>query len=155
MLNNKNTKKAFTLIELLMVVSVIGILSSIVLTSISGATKKARDAERKSDLSQIQKALEIYQISHDGRYPSISGIYETSKGICNSVPCSGNNWDQTSNLITNLRDEEGIEIMIDPLNTSNYYYLYKVDCTGGICDSYQLQAKLEDGVTITRSGSSD
>ncbi len=154
MLNYKNTKKAFTLIELLMVISIIGILSSIVLTSISGATKKARDTVRKSDLSQIQKALEVYQTDHDGRYPAISGIYETSMGICNPVSnCTGNNWDQTSYLVDNLRQKEGIEIMVDPINKGDYYYVYSVDCTGGICDSYQLQAKLEDGVVITRSGS--
>lgn len=156
MLNNKKTKKAFTLIEVLMVISIIGILSSIVLVSISGVTKKARDARRKSDLTQIQKALEIYQTSHDGRYPAISGVFETSRGICNPIStCSGNNWDQTSNLIKDLRDEENIEIMVDPVNKGDYYYLYDVDCTGGVCDSYQLQAKLEDGTTITRSGSSN
>ncbi len=156
MLNNKNTKKAFTLIELLMVISIIGILSSIVLISVSAVRKNARDAVRKSDLSQISKALEVYQISHNGVYPAISGIFETSMGICNPVSnCTGNNWDSTSNLIKNLKDEENIEIMIDPLNKGEYYYLYDVDCSGGICDSYQLQAKLEDGTVITRSGSSN
>ncbi len=156
MLNNKKTKKAFTLIEVLMVIAIIGVLSSIVLVSVSGVTKKARDAIRKSDLDQISNALEIYQTSHDGRYPAISGTFETSMGICNPVSnCTGDNWDQTSNLIKDLRNKEHIEIMVDPINKGDYYYIYDVDCTGGVCDSYQLQAKLEDGTVITRSGKSD
>lgn len=52
--------KGFTLIELLVVVAIIGILSSVVLASLNSARAKARDARRKSDLTQIRTAMEMY-----------------------------------------------------------------------------------------------
>lgn len=52
--------KGFTLIELLVVVAIIGILSSVVLASLNTARAKARDARRKSDLTQIRTAMEMY-----------------------------------------------------------------------------------------------
>ncbi len=59
-MNKFKNSKGFTLIELLVVVAIIGILSSVVLASLNSARKKARDARRKSDLSQIRTALELY-----------------------------------------------------------------------------------------------
>ena len=61
-------QKGFTLIELLVVISIIGVLSTIAMTSVNAARKKARDAERLSDMSQILNALEIYRLSY-GHYP--------------------------------------------------------------------------------------
>ncbi len=59
--NNKFfNKKAFTLVELLVVISIIGILSSTVFASLSSARSRARDAIRKSDLAQIAKAFRLY-----------------------------------------------------------------------------------------------
>ncbi|MBQ9554473.1 type II secretion system protein [bacterium] len=49
----KNYKKAFTLVEMLIVVVIIGILSSALLPRLQGAQSAARDAARKSDLSQL------------------------------------------------------------------------------------------------------
>lgn len=46
-------QQGFTLIEFLVVIAIIGILSGIALTSLSTARKKARDAQRLSDIRQI------------------------------------------------------------------------------------------------------
>ncbi len=56
----KISNKGFTLIELLVVIAIIGILSGIVMASLSGARAKSRDAKRISDIAQIQLALEQY-----------------------------------------------------------------------------------------------
>ncbi|CAN5158326.1 hypothetical protein BH11PAT1_BH11PAT1_3180 [soil metagenome] len=63
-------KKGFTLIELLVVIAIIGILAAVTLAAIDpfGQFKKARDAQRKSDLKQIQTALELYN-QDVGSYP--------------------------------------------------------------------------------------
>lgn len=53
-------KKGFTLIELLVVIAILGILATVGLGSFQSSQMKGRDAQRKHDLSQISKALEMY-----------------------------------------------------------------------------------------------
>lgn len=62
-------KKGFTLIELLIVIAIIGVISSIVIANVNQARAKSRDSVRKSDLRQIQLALELYFDAYGG-YPS-------------------------------------------------------------------------------------
>lgn len=57
----KQYKFGFTLIELLVVIAIIGSLSAMLLPNFMAARERARDAQRKSDLKQIQKALELYK----------------------------------------------------------------------------------------------
>ncbi|MDO8552393.1 MAG: type II secretion system protein [bacterium] len=65
----KTRQKGFTLIELLVVIAIIGILSSVVLSSLNTARAKGRDARRISDVKQLQLALELYYDS-TGSYPA-------------------------------------------------------------------------------------
>ena len=53
-------KKAFSLIELLVVVSIIGILVAAGIAAYSGAQKRGRDARRRGDMKAIQNAFEQY-----------------------------------------------------------------------------------------------
>ena len=78
----KNTKhqKGFTLIEILIVVAVIGMMSAVILVSLAQARLKARDAKRKSELVQLQKAVEIYYNANNG-YPS-TGLVWGGLGTC-------------------------------------------------------------------------
>jgi type II secretion system protein G len=52
--------RGFTLIELLVVIAIIGLLTGIVMTSLTGSKAKARDVKRISDIGNIQLALELY-----------------------------------------------------------------------------------------------
>jgi len=61
--------RGFTLIELLVAISIIGVLSSFLLANFIGVRQRARDGVRKSDLRQIQSALELYR-SDKGTYPA-------------------------------------------------------------------------------------
>lgn len=51
--------KGFTLIEMLVVVAIIGLLSSVVVIGLGGSRSKARDARRIADVQQIQNSLEL------------------------------------------------------------------------------------------------
>lgn len=64
-----HTKHGFTLIELLMTIAIIGILSSVVLASLTIARQKSRDAKRTAQITQVQRALELYFDAHQS-YPS-------------------------------------------------------------------------------------
>lgn len=67
------TQGGFTLIELLIVISIIGVLTTIAAVNFVGVRERARDSERKADLSQIQTALEFYRSdSATNMYPTVS-----------------------------------------------------------------------------------
>ncbi len=50
----------FTLVELLVTISIIVLLTGIIMTNITSSRSKSRDAKRISDVGQIQLALELY-----------------------------------------------------------------------------------------------
>ena len=66
-LKSQKKHKAFTLIEILVVIAIIGILASIVLVSLSRTRNKAKDGRIISDMGQIRKAAEVWQ-SGNNRY---------------------------------------------------------------------------------------
>lgn len=85
-------KEGFTLIELLVAIAIIGILSSFLLANFVGVRQRARDGVRKSDLRQIQSALELYKSENlNGNYPAALTLTcncaLTSSGVdCNNPP---------------------------------------------------------------------
>ncbi len=66
--------RGFTLIELLVVISIISLLSSVILASLSSARARARDAQRMSNLHEIQTALQLYAADHNNKFPDSSAI---------------------------------------------------------------------------------
>lgn len=79
--------RGFTLIELLVVVAIIGLLSGVVLASLNNARSRGRDAFRKQEADQIQKALELYYDDH-GQYPASGGAIAPNSGWTNSYDSS-------------------------------------------------------------------
>ena len=61
-------KRGFTLMELLVVIAIIGILSAVVVTSLTGAREKAYVSQIKNDLVQMRTALEAFY-AKNGRFP--------------------------------------------------------------------------------------
>lgn len=117
----KMHKKAFTLVELLIVMSIIGILAAIGLGSFTTAQMRGRDAERKSDLKQISHALELYYSDY-GKYPPTTSIVWGSE----------------------FTDSKTVYFKIlpnDPVTSQSYTYVVPDSPTN---QKYKLFAKLEN-----------
>jgi general secretion pathway protein G len=62
-------RRAFTLIELMLVMVILAILAAVVIPKLSGRTEQARLAAAKTDISSIESALDTFEIDN-GRYPT-------------------------------------------------------------------------------------
>jgi general secretion pathway protein G len=113
---NIHRKKSFTLIEILVVVTIISVLMAVGVTSYSSINKRSRDTKRKSDIEQIRSALEMYR--------SDNGSYINGSDISTLV---------TNSYITNIPK--------DPKGAS---YLYTgTNCVAAICYGYTIQGNIE------------
>ena len=72
---NLKVNRGLTLIELLIAITLVGILAGIISFSMIGQQKKARDAKRKNDLQQVKRALESAKndCNSGSYYPFIDG----------------------------------------------------------------------------------
>ena len=77
----------FTLLELVVVMAVIALLSTIGLNSYGAVQKRARDAKRKTDIRAVQSALEQYYSACGYNYPPPVGNFYNSIN-CASPPIS-------------------------------------------------------------------
>lgn len=68
----------FTLIEMLVVIAIIGLLSSAVIVGLNDARSRARDARRIQDIRQIQNGLENYY-AENASYPR--DVYNAVPGL--------------------------------------------------------------------------
>lgn len=125
---NSKFQRAFTLVELLVVLAIIGILIGLSAVAYQGTKKSARDGQRRADLEQIRSGLEIYRTDCAG-YPVAT--YTTNWpsqiiGDGSSTSCA------TTNVYLN--------VPADPLSPIRYYRYASSD---GI--TYELCASLENG----------
>lgn len=98
-------KKGFTLVELLVVVAILGTMSTLVVVAFRGSQSAARDTKRQSDLKQYQNAIEIYANRSNSLYPShtsatsldsMCGASELNINGCADDPVPANNYNYIS-----------------------------------------------------------
>lgn len=138
-----NCRRGFTLIELLIVIAIIGVLATLLMVNFVGVRQRARDAQRKSDIRQIQSALELYR-ADQGVYP-VSG-----SGNGNFPATCGNPFVSADGAVTYMTKVPCDPFGVDYYNGGNYYYQ-----SGGV--TYNIQACLEnagdkDGTTTSLGG---
>ena len=109
-------KKAFTLLEMFIVLGIIALILSVLTVSFTTTQKKSRDAKRKGDLKAIQNGLE--------QYYSICGYgYPVGNSLGSSLICVA----ASKTLIP--------AIPKDPKDNSNYAYTSADGTSFTLCTS--------------------
>ncbi len=122
-------RSGFTLIELIVVIAIIVLLSSIMFVNFGSARAKARDAQRISDLSQLQLAFSLY-FDRCSQYPS-------------SLSASANNGCPTTPTAVSLGTYIA-QIPVPPAGAGQSVYDYAVlNNASGQPVNYVLHTKLE------------
>lgn len=67
--------QAFTLVEILIVVVILGILAAIVIPQFTNASESAKASSLVSQLQTIRSQLELYQVQHNGQYPKLAELW--------------------------------------------------------------------------------
>ncbi|MEK7566814.1 MAG: type II secretion system protein [Patescibacteria group bacterium] len=137
-IKNKN-RQGFTIIELLVVVTIAVFILSMVSISFRDAKARGRDARREEDLKQIQNALNIYQINRR-QFPVCPLTVLDGSSDCLAQALLGDN-------VTNV-------LSIDPLHGGtgtcsaggSYVYCYESDGS-----DYILRYNLETDTIIGKS----
>jgi type II secretion system protein G len=112
----KTLSRGFTLIELVVVISILAILSGVLVPRVTNHLKAARDARRLSDIKAVRSAVEQYYMDK-GSYP-----------VANANSSYGG-WDVSSDgdFIHVLRDQGYLdEDAADPINDATFHYRYYV-----------------------------
>lgn len=137
--------KAFTLIELLIVIVIIGILAGLIIFSLRTATLRARDAKAKNSAREVQKALETYMTENPDLRPLCPGsAFCTAASIRSSLtdPVSGNsllNFDpedgQNKNVNVRFPTASGYQIYSRSAQSPNKCWVISTSGGTNISDS--------------------
>lgn len=107
--------KAFTVVELLVVIIVIGILASVTIVAYKGAQDRAEFARAKTDMKHINDALIIYK-SQNGSYPTTGGAWTYQYGYYSST--------QNTSFLSALVPTYLDKMPVGKANPSYAYYSY-------------------------------
>lgn len=132
------SKNGFTLVELLIVMSIIGVLATLIIGSFASSQIRGRDAQRKSDLKQIGGALELFYGDH-GQYPGSDGsgkIMACPFSASGSSACTWGTGELSDTKTTYFKVVPG-----DPSTGTNYFYRTVDPPTN---QKYQIYARLEN-----------
>jgi type IV pilus assembly protein PilE len=102
-MNTTHKNRGFTLIELLVVIAIIGLLSSVVLSSVRTARFKAADAGVRAEMLQLRTIME-QERTNSGTYTAIKsgGAYKNAGASCPVGTFSGQFASKASEVCTKL-----------------------------------------------------
>lgn len=126
----QKNRAGFTIIELIVVVAIISLLTSVVIASLQSAKTKSQNAARLSGVDQIDKALQLYLTKTNSLLPSTGGVWQCiglTSGTCWAAPYSPAttlNTALTGN-ISSIPKDPAI-----PAGTNGDYFIYNSAFTG-------------------------
>ncbi len=85
MTTKTKSESAFTVLELLVVIAVIGLLSSIILAALNSSREKARAGRAAADLRSLTNVLSLY-LSDNGVYPCFDHTWDDTREKAWSSP---------------------------------------------------------------------
>ncbi|MDD2907427.1 MAG: InlB B-repeat-containing protein, partial [Candidatus Gracilibacteria bacterium] len=119
-------KKAFTLVELIVVITILAILGTIAFINLQGYSISARDSKRISDINNIMKKVGI----ESSKGTSLSSLINTTK-TNTGLTIDGNNTalsiQGTANFLNLKEDGNSFK---DPITNGDYVLSYSVGGTG-------------------------
>lgn len=130
----KQSNRGFSLVELLVAATIVGLLAAAGIVSYTTANRNARNAKRKSDIEQVRAGLELYR-TEEGCYPG-----------SNQSPCTTGDGANFTNVINELRTTgylTNTAQIAEPRETPYPQYSYTYNPTSGDCTVYQICAQLE------------
>ncbi len=132
--------KGFTLIELIVVITILIILAIMGLAFFNGQQKSARDSKRLEDLRAIRSALEVYYSNHNNSYPPAAGAvwsYNPSGSSCpGSTTTDLTFWTNALGGASGFSGGAPIDPINNCINTFSYSYVYNY--TGGTWPPYTI-----------------
>lgn len=129
-------RRGFTLAELLVVISIIALLSSVILSVLSNARMRARDTQRIANARQLSIALEQYAITNSTY--KVAGAGESNGGGGYVAKVGGT---YTTAIISALKSSGNYssDLLVDPVYGTDNYYLGQCASTS----AYTLYLKVE------------
>ena len=103
--DQRSRKNGFTMIELLVVATIMIVLTTIGLTSFQSAARNSRNGKRKADLESVRSSLVLYRTDM-GSYPIGTSFSE---------------------MLTTITDYISSDYLEDPKNAAPFVYAYTSD----------------------------
>jgi len=124
-------RPGFTLVELLVVITIIGILIALLLPAVQSAREAARRVQCGNNMKQLGLALQSYHASHGILPPS--SVWRDSKGVL-----VNNSYPNASNVLTQLIEvgatgnlnENWVILILPQLEQMNLYNTFNISGPG-------------------------
>jgi len=156
-MRKKIHSSGFTIIELLIVVVIIGILSTLVVTTYSGVQAKNRNSDRQASIDTIQGQLETYYVQYS-KYPTVDNLNDSVWRQANLKNLAADNLQDPHWSDKNVACAQNGKAVVATKPAADCVAYQVTGADGSACDNkavacaqYTLTAMLEGGGKYVKS----